>query len=226
MRLNRFIEEELLVEFSGNLVFFVDEIDNIINVDFKDDFFTFVYTCYNQRADKSEYNRLTFCLLGVATPFDLIEDKINTFSNIGHAIELNGFKLESAKLPLAKGLKGTIENPERAIAEILDWTGGQPFLTQKLCQLVVQTENRTPKLQQLVQTHIVERWEFQDEHEHLKTIRNRVLNQEQLTIAMLSLYQEILQGAEIVADNSLELLRLLPLVGMEQLNFGLARAKS
>ena len=62
-------------------------------------------------------------MLGVATPFDLIEDKINTFSDIGYSIELGGFKLESAKLPLAKGLKD-IDNPEKAIAQILDWTGG------------------------------------------------------------------------------------------------------
>ena len=207
LRLNRFIEEVLLVKFSSNLVFFIDEIDNIINVEFKDDFFTFVYTCYNQRPDKPEYNRLTFCLLGVATPFDLIDDKINTFSDIGHAIELDGFRLESAKLPLAKGLKD-LDHPEKAIAEILDWTGGQPFLTQKLCQLVVQTASPTPKLQQLVQTNLVERWEFQDEHEHFKTIRNRLLSKEHLTIKMLSIYREILRGTEITADNSLEQMEL------------------
>ncbi len=146
-------------------------------------------------------------MLGVATPFDLIDDKINTFSDIGHAIELDGFKLESAKLPLAKGLKD-LDRPEKAIAEILDWTGGQPFLTQKLCQLVVQTASPTPKLQQLVQTNIVERWEFQDEHEHFKTIRNRLLSKEHLTIKMLSIYQEILRGTEITADNSLEQMEL------------------
>ena len=208
LRLNQFIEEVLLVKLDQKLVFFIDEIDNIINVGFKDDFFTFVYTCYNQRADKPEYDRLTFCLLGVATPFDLIEDKINTLSDIGHAIELDGFKLESAKLPLAKGLPETIDNSEEAIAKILDWTGGQPFLTQKLCQLVVQTKSPTSELQQLVQTHLVERWEFQDEHEHFKTIRNRLLSKDRLTIEMLTLYREILQGTEITADNSLEQMEL------------------
>ena len=205
LRLNRLIEEVLLVKFDENLVFFIDEIDNIINVDFKDDFFTFVYTCYNQRSDKPEYDRLTFCLLGVATPFDLIQDKINTFSDIGHAIELDGFKLESARLPLAKGLID-LDHPTEAIAQILDWTGGQPFLTQKLCQLVVQ--KNPVQLQQLVQTHIVEHWEFQDEHEHLKTIRNRLLSKEHLTIKMLNLYQEILRGKKITADNSLEQMEL------------------
>ena len=59
-----------------------------------------------------------------------------------------------------------------------------------------------------MQTHIVERWEFQNEHEHLKTIRNRFLSKERLTIKMLSLYQQILQGTEITADNSLEQMEL------------------
>ena len=141
----------------------------------------------------------------MSTPFDLIQDKINTFSDIGHAIELDGFKLESARLPLAKGLID-LDHPTEAIAQILDWTGGQPFLTQKLCQLVVQ--KNPVQLQQLVQTHIVERWEFQDEHEHLKTIRNRLLSKEHLTIKMLNLYQEILRGKKITADNSLEQMEL------------------
>jgi hypothetical protein len=35
---------------------------------------------------------LTFALLGVATPSDLIEDKRRTPFNIGRAIQLNGFK--------------------------------------------------------------------------------------------------------------------------------------
>ncbi|MCC5608342.1 hypothetical protein LC612_16480 [Nostoc sp. CHAB 5834] len=38
--------------------------------------------------------------------------------------------------PLVEGLMGKVRNPETVLQELLDWTGGQPFLTQKLCQLI------------------------------------------------------------------------------------------
>lgn len=97
-RLSEFIEEVVLAEIVQKIVIFIDEIDSIINLNFKDDFFAFIRACYNQRVDNPEYNCLTFCLLGVATPSDLIQDRQRTPFNIGRAIELTGFDIESAKL--------------------------------------------------------------------------------------------------------------------------------
>jgi hypothetical protein len=73
----------------------------------------------------------------VGTPSDLISDPTRTPFNIGHAIDLYGFTLQEAQ-PLANGLEGKTANPQQLLAEILKWTGGQPFLTQKLCKLVLQ----------------------------------------------------------------------------------------
>ncbi|NEP42084.1 MAG: hypothetical protein F6K35_23820, partial [Okeania sp. SIO2H7] len=138
-RLSRFIEEIVLEKIDNKKIFiFVDEIDSVLGLNFQiDDFFALIRFCYNQRAENPAYNRLTFALFGVATPSDLIQDRNRTPFNIGKAIELHGFKLEEA-LPLTKGLEGKISNPKAVLREILTWTGGQPFLTQKLCQLVLQ----------------------------------------------------------------------------------------
>ncbi|MBD2774389.1 AAA-like domain-containing protein [Iningainema tapete] len=134
-RLTKFIEEILLEQITQNIVIFVDEIDSVLNLEFKDDFFAFVRACYNKRADKSKFNRLTFALLGVATPADLIADKEHTPFNIeSQAIELTGFQLEEAT-PLSSGLVGITSNPDAVLASILGWTGGQPFLTQWVCSL-------------------------------------------------------------------------------------------
>ena len=142
--LSEFIEDVLLVEFSSNIVIFIDEIDSIIKIKFKDDFFAFIRSCYNQRVDNPEYKRLTFCLLGVATPSDLIADKnLSTPFNIGRAIELTGFQLQEA-MPLAQGLAAKISNPPTVLSEVLAWTGGQPFLTQKVCKLVLTDEGLIP----------------------------------------------------------------------------------
>jgi hypothetical protein len=103
-----------------------------------------IRACYNQRADYPEYNRLTFTLLGVATPADLIADKTRTPFNIGRGIELCGLQLAEAQ-PLAEGLAQKVENEQAVLREILSWTGGQPFLTQKLCKLVLTAGEEPPQ---------------------------------------------------------------------------------
>jgi hypothetical protein len=136
-RLSEFIREVLLKLVPHKLVIFFDEIDSVLTLDFRvDDFFAAIQTCYNNRADQPEYKRLTFTLLGVATPSDLIRDNNCTPFNIGRAIELCGFQMHEAKA-LAQGLEGKVSNPQAVLREVLAWTGGQPFLTQKLCKLVL-----------------------------------------------------------------------------------------
>jgi hypothetical protein len=221
-RLSEFIQDVLLQYVERNIVIFVDEIDTVLSLNFPiDDFFALIRACYNKRVDRSEYYRLTFALLGVATPSDLIQDKTRTPFNIGRAIALDGFKLEEAQ-PLAEGLVGKISNPQSVLQEILAWTGGQPFLTQKLCKIVRQyletknvesgseevKDNSTSLITELVRWLIVENWEAQDEPEHLRTIRDRILYSSNSTSKLLGLYQQILQKGEIPADNSYEQMQL------------------
>ncbi|PMB46335.1 hypothetical protein CEN39_26055, partial [Fischerella thermalis CCMEE 5201] len=254
------IEEVLLVEISQQIVIFVDEIDSVLSLGFPiEDFFAVIRNCYNQRADQPVYNRLTFVLIGVATPSDLIADKKRTPFNIGRAIELQGFRLEEVD-SLTQGLVGKVTNPQAVMGEILAWSGGQPFLTQKLCQLVI---NLTPTplltkergyveefgengsnpfltrdggefcdflddrefggdilspnrrevytkewIEAVVKSRIIENWEFHDEPEHLRTIRDRILRNEQKACRWLGLYQQILQNGELECDNRPEHMEL------------------
>ncbi|MEG4627313.1 AAA-like domain-containing protein [Microcoleus sp. w1-18aA5] len=218
-RLGELIEELLLVKISQNLVIFIDEIDSVLSFQEPlDDFFALIRCCYNKRAHNSEYQRITFALLGVATPSDLISDATRTPFNIGLAIELHGFNLQEA-LPLAKGFEGKVENPQEVLKEILDWTGGQPFLTQKLCKLILhhvkslasasiisystdesKTKNfRTNQLliSEIVQSHIIDNWESSDEPVHIKTIRDRLLRSPHRASRLLGLYQKILPLSEL-----------------------------
>jgi hypothetical protein len=226
-RLSEFIRLVLLKLVPQKIVIFLDEIDSVLSLKFRvDDFFGAIQACYNNRADQSEYKRLTFTMLGVATPSDLI--KYNAPFSIGRAIELCGFQLHEAT-PLAKGLEGKVSNPQAVLEEVLAWTGGQPFLTQKLCKLVLkqaQEQNRyrsqenfqskiqsllaqgkNPKSQiaewvrQLVCKHLIENWEAKDEPQHLRTIRDRILRSEERTAELLELYQQILQRGEVPAND-------------------------
>jgi WD40 repeat protein len=214
MRLSKFVSEVLLDNFTQNIVIFVDEIDNVLNLKFKDDFFAFVSSCYNKRADRPKYNRLTFALLGVTTPADLITNHHFTPFNIdSFAVELTGFQLEQTE-PLEQGLVGVVSNPKAVLKEVLQWTGGQPFLTQWLCQLVgtyalhLQYDRESDLVATIVRERIVENWCAQDKQQHLQTICDRILSNEQLTPRLLGLYQQIARSGEIASDDSFEQLQL------------------
>ncbi len=215
-----FIESVLLEQVAENIVIFIDEIDSILSLSFpSDDFFAFIRACYNRRADFPQYNRLTFCLLGVATPSSLIADKIRTPFNIGKAIELTGFTFEEAKISLIRGLVNQVDNPDTVLKEVLEWTQGQPFLTQKLCHLVVDNaENKLTNVEQIVQNYLIKNWQYQDEPEHLRTIRDRIISNERYTGRLLGIYQQILLKGSITADDSHEqaTMRLSGLVIQQQ----------
>ena len=211
-RLGKFIEEIILVHLQANIIIFIDEIDSILSLDFPtDDFFALIRSFYEKRNLKPEYKRMTFVLIGVATPSDLIEDKRRTPFNIGKAIQLYGFKIHEIK-PLAQGLKGKVEYPHAVMDFILAWTGGQPFLTQKICNLLGQKSsslaNSQEWVKEVIQNEIINNWESQDEPPHLKTIKERIFVNEQLACCLLGLYQQILQEGEITIDDSPEHMKL------------------
>lgn len=211
-QLSRFIDELLLPAFPDQrLVIFIDEIDSILSLSFPvNDFFAFIRSCYIQRSANPAYQRLTFALFGVATPTDLMQDRQRTPFNIGQAIELHGFQPDEVE-PLTKGLVGVVDDPPAALDRILTWTNGQPFLTQKLCQLIVESQlesrlevqNKTltgPELvDQLVQSQIIHNWKAQDNPEHLRTIRDRIERNDQRAARMLTLYQQVLQSGRASA---------------------------
>ena len=210
-KLSQFIETVILAIVPGDKVFIlIDEIDKVLSLKFSlDDFFSLIRYCYNQRAEDSRYQRLGFALFGVATPSDLIREKTQTPFNIGTAIALQGFTLKEVK-PLAMGLQDLADQPMQVLKAILAWTGGQPFLTQKICRLLraknhyLRAGQETPWIDQLVQTEIIHHWESQDEPVHLKTIRDRLLRNEKTTGHLLGLYQHILEKGKIKADDSPE----------------------
>lgn len=214
-RFSDFLEKILLAEVYQNIVIFIDEIDTVLSLDFPtDDFFALIRYCYNQRASNLKFKRITFCLLGVATPSQLIQDNKRTPFNIGEAIQLNGFSFQEARL-LAQGLENKVSDSkvgEGIIQEVLNWTGGQPFLTQKLCQIIAEYKENIPAekkvirkwVEELVKSRIINNWEEQDHPQHLKTIRDRIINSKEPTLKLLKLYQQIRQQQEIAADDSPE----------------------
>jgi WD40 repeat protein len=192
---SQFIDTLLELLPSQPIVIFLDEIDSIKSLQFAtDDFFATLRSCYNQRAYQPDYQRITFCLLGVTTPSELMQDKQRTPFNIGQAITLKGFEENNARAALLPGLVD-LPDPADTLAEIITWTSGQPFLTQKLCKLMGRSLNIS--VAEVVQQQIIDNWEVQDEPAHFKTIRDRLLGSLELKSKVLGLYQQILHQETI-----------------------------
>ncbi|MEH2398571.1 AAA-like domain-containing protein [Nostoc sp.] len=203
--------DKLLKLVSTQIVIFIDEIDSVLSLKFPvDDFFALIRAFFNQRVDNPEYQRITFVLLGVATPSELIQDKKRTPFNIGKGIELTGFEFAEDS-PLINGLSRKTSNPEAVLKAILDWTGGQPFLTQKVCEFVrksasiIPPDEEAPFVKNLVRDRVIQNWESQDEPEHFRTIRDRILKRdEQKAAYLLDLYQQVWHSGGIDIDSSIE----------------------
>jgi len=224
-QLQQFTVEVLLPYVQNQQIFiFIDEIDSLLSLNFSiNDFFTWIYNCYQQRTQN--FNRIGFVLSGAATPHDLVDDRLHLLFSKGAAIELRGFQLHEA-IPLLRKLEPHLNHPKLVLQEILSWTNGQPFLTQKLCQLVLQfawsdfcTHVSSPAnlatvqakqfVHSLVQSCIIQHWELQDEPEHLKTIHHRLLFNLQQANRLLLLHQQLLAEEQVPFDDSADQTALL-----------------
>ncbi|MDC0832378.1 AAA-like domain-containing protein [Geitlerinema sp. CS-897] len=225
-----FVREILLKQAHGQLAIFVDEIDSVLSLGFKvDEFFGFIRSCYELRQMYPAYHRLTWVLLGVATPNELVCDRAKNPFDFGREIYLSGFQPYECDV-LVEGLTPHAEHPKRLLYEILRWTGGQPFLTQKLCQYVarstdiVRSGEETNAIENLVRMQILENWEMYDEPPHLRTIRDRILASPRRQ-KLLESYCHILKFGEIPIDRSPEQmeLRLAGLAIKANIGFKFAR---
>lgn len=238
-KLGNFFEEILLNSFpQENFFIFVDEIDSVQSLRFPvDDFFALVRYFYNQRAEYPLYQRLTWALFGAASPSALVSDIRRTPFNVGIAISLPGFTLTEAA-SLLPGLIPYVERPQQVLSAILEWTDGQPFLTQKLCSLVQQEGQSSVHIEipfeedglwveQLVRTYVIENWMFQDEPEHLRTVQRYLLSDPTQVGRLLAQYQQMLQQDEgLVVSGTPDDFYTLLLSGLAIQNKGILRVQN
>src|SRR5262249_5378996 len=65
------LREVVLERCRGQVVIFIDELDVVRSLPFSsDEFFAAIRQCYNRRGEEPEFQRLSFCLIGVASPSD------------------------------------------------------------------------------------------------------------------------------------------------------------
>src|SRR5438128_736217 len=200
---------------TDNLVIFVDEIDIVRSLPFStDEFFAAIRECYNRRSSNPEFDRLTFCLLGVATPSDLIRDTRTTPFNIGRRIELNDFT-ESEAAPLTKGLGKGDHTPDRLLDRVLYWTAGHPYLTQRLYQAIANESgvNAPADVDRLCETLFFSSRALEQD-DNMLFVRERILRSEMDLAGLLHLYEKVLRRKPVPDDETNPLLSVLRLSGI------------
>ncbi|MGF1478943.1 MAG: AAA-like domain-containing protein [Cyanophyceae cyanobacterium] len=175
-RLDEFVSE-LLQTIPQKLVIFIDNAEIIAQLEWQEDFWAWLCYCYERRRSSSEYQRLTFALLGV-TPPTQPSLSVYRFWSIASRIELTAFDSHNVE-PLAKGLQDHCDSPQAVLDAILDWTGGHPYLTQLLCQLIlaapqIAAGEEALRVEQIVRSQVIENWE-RSPLAHLRSVCDRLL---------------------------------------------------
>jgi tetratricopeptide (TPR) repeat protein len=196
-RLSQFLRQVVLEQVSEPVVIFIDEIDYTLNLDFTDDFFAAIRACYNARASDPAFKRLSFVLLGVATPTDLIKDPTRTPFNIGRQVNLTDFTKRQA-IPLAAGLALTPMEAGQVLTWILAWTGGHPYLTQCLCIAAAASPTKgwdAEAVDRLVEKTFLGQQSAQDHN--LRFVRDMLTQRAPDKAAVLKVYRRIHAGKAV-----------------------------
>lgn len=223
------IEKVVLTKIAQRIVIFVDEIDVVRSLPFStDEFFAAIREAYNRRSREPAFRRLAFGLLGVASPTDLIRDPRTTPFNIGRRIELHDFTPEEAA-PLAKGLGPDETTAQGLLARVLFWTGGHPYLTQRLCRALADSLQSHPKephappvppriptlatVDRLAEALFLSK-QARERDDNLIFVRERILRSELDVAGILYLYRRVLNRERVPDDDSNPLVSELRLAGI------------
>jgi hypothetical protein len=149
--------------------------------------------------------------------------------NIGRRIELNDFStLEAA--PLARGLTGDEAVARDLLGRVLHWTGGHPYLTQRLCRALAEGLS-TPKVEtgsgppippllpnfrtvDLLAEKLFLSRQARDRDDNLIFVRERILRSEVDVAGLLYLYRKIHNGQSVPDNETNQLVSVLRLSGI------------
>ncbi|MCW3051694.1 MAG: High-affnity carbon uptake protein Hat/HatR, partial [Chthonomonadales bacterium] len=158
---------------------------------------------------------------------DLIQDTRMSPFNIGRRVLLTDFTPQEAA-PLAIGLApaGRTNAGQSLLGRVLYWTGGHPYMTQRLCRVLAEkTEERPHSLLTVREVDKICRQLFlskqaQDTDDNMAFVRNRLLRSEVDLAALLDMYRQVRSGRRVTDDETNPLCAVLRLAGIVRAESG------
>jgi Flp pilus assembly protein TadB len=230
-KVTSFFSEIILSRIPDHVVVFFDEIDRFPEPILSDDFFSALRKMHNDRFNSPEFKRLSFVIIGHRLPRTLVQNKSISPFNIGTRLDLEDLQFENAMI-LANKIKSGSGITQRQIMEIVfSFTGGHPYMTHEACKYITDITNDDEEdrvylnsEEQIVQ--IMEdliRKTFAEKH--LNKIRdwlNALPNQSDV----LRLYGYILDGNNVVFDETILALDDLRYSGLIKITTGIAKIRN
>ncbi len=182
------------------IIIFIDEIQKLIDWQLQESFINLIKTLavspgYHQQ-------KLTFILLGIINPADLLPEEKKNIRLI-KMIQLGNFQGNCPEL--LAGLKKVSKHPSSVLQEIFLWTGGQPFLTKSLWDLAtkrlrVQNDSEIKtQMEQLVSSEFLQTTSQPVLQYHCQSIENLFIRGDpdriDSKIYALNLYEKILSNS-------------------------------
>ena len=227
-RLFAALQEIVLSRHKRPLVVFIDELDLVRSLPFPtDELFAAIRECYNRRTEDAQFNRISFCLMGVATPNDLVRDSRVTPFNIGRRIELADFAPDEA-MPLANGLGREPAKARTLLERVLYWSNGHPYLTQRLCRAVAQDQTAEDEAGvDRVCERLFLAAKPREEDDNLVFVRKWMLSGEAMRQPLFRLYDQIRhRPRKLRDDDPTAQLNILRLSGIVRFNEALLSVRN
>ena len=214
-RLVEFYSEVILQNISERVVVFIDEIQCIAGLHFADQLLASVRAAHNARATDPEFGRLTFVLLGESDPLSLIDEPELSPFNVTQPVSLGDFSRADLDL-FATELGLSSQDAIVALDRVYYWTGGQPYLTQKLARAISREQLTTDIMDcvdKLAAQRLAGRAALHNEP-HMSHIHREIVRDTKRYEALLNLYGRISKGTVVAADLGSELHRRLIAIGL------------
>jgi len=216
---------------SPHTIVFCDEIDFVRVLLFPcDGFFAAIRSLYNERSSNPNLNRLTFCLIGSASPNQLVQSQSTAPFDIAKTVILQDFSLAETH-PYAQALPAKTEHPRTCIEQIHYWCAGHPFLTQTICSSIALDDDPSPnRVNAIIFDNYLANNSI-EKNAHLNQIANAFLqpgdeSNPDLVPAALDTYRLILKSPQDISKYRKEIISHLRICGLININDGIATPRN
>ncbi|MBT8095918.1 MAG: AAA-like domain-containing protein [Woeseia sp.] len=214
-RLVEFYVEVILQNIREQVVVFVDEIQAIEGLEFKEHLLPSIRAAHNARATDPEFERLIFVLSGECDPESLVEEPSLSPFAIAHPVKLEDFSRPDLEI-FATELHLSAADSRVALDRVWYWTGGQPYLVQKLCRAIsrdTRDGDIEDRVDRIVHRLLAGRAAWHSEP-HMHHIHRRIVRDKRDHEAMLNIYGRIRKGLSVLYDPDLRAQRKLIAMGL------------
>ncbi|MDK9699877.1 MAG: AAA-like domain-containing protein [bacterium] len=165
------------------LVICIDEIDQLMECTFKDDFFSQIRATFNKRSERPELRKVQFILSGAAPAHLLIKDRTRSPFNVGREVKLNDFDNEQLKKLVLAGWPDQKDLAEEGAERLRYWANGHVYLSQVILDKLYKEYSDQVKLRpfRLIIDEIAQNILKQSQrNDNFTTIRDRLIANREL----------------------------------------------